>query len=163
MNPIPHEPAPHADVQMAVQADTGRTAANDATLDAPAHSIFDTPLNTLSMADPLRWLAAGWQDFRRAPALGLTYGAFFAAMGWLLLAAFRYAPAYTLALSAGFLLVGPLLCLGLYEASRRLERGERPVITDSLFVWERHIGTLAIFGAGLLGLGVLRRRAGVTA
>ena len=45
------------------------------------------------------------------------------AMGWLLMTVFEHAPAYVLALSAGFLLTGPFFCLGLYQASRRLERG----------------------------------------
>lgn len=128
-------------------------------LDEPAASLFDTPLTPLTLRDPLRWLLLGWRDFLRCPRLGLFYGASFAVMGWLLLTVFRHAPAYTLALSAGFLLVGPWVCLGLYEASRRLERGEQPNLTDSLFVWERHVGQLAIFGGVLLILEMLWARA----
>ena len=44
-------------------------------------------LRQLSFADPLRWLALGWNDFRRAPALGLFYGLCFVIMGWSLLKA----------------------------------------------------------------------------
>src|SRR5690349_13002210 len=73
---------------------------------------FDLVLNPLRPADVLRWLRLGWADFRRAPGIGLFYGSCFAAMGWLLLNVFRHAPAWTLALSAGFLLMGPFLCLG---------------------------------------------------
>ena len=40
-------------------------------------------------------------------------------MGWALLKVFEHAPAYTLALSAGFLLMGPFLCLGLYHVSQQ--------------------------------------------
>ena len=38
------------------------------------HVPFGPPLNTLSLADPWRWLAAGWHDFRRAQAIGLFFG-----------------------------------------------------------------------------------------
>jgi uncharacterized membrane protein len=113
----------------------------------------------LRWSDPLRWLALGWRDFRRCPGIGLFYGTAFAAMGWALLIAFRQAPAWTLALSAGFLLMGPFLALGLYHASRALERGERPDLGDSLLAWEPHIGALAVFGVVLLVLEMLWARA----
>jgi len=122
-------------------------------------SVFDLPLRPLRLTDPLRWLAAGWRDFVRAPGIGIFYGACFAAMGWMLLAMYRQAPAWVLALSAGFLLVGPFMCLGLYDASRRLERGERPDLGASLTAWDTRTGTMAIFGGVLLILEMLWGRA----
>ena len=80
-------------------------------------------------------------------------------MGWALLVVFRHAPAYMMALSAGFLLMGPFLCLGLYQASRRLEQGDRPDLGDSLLAWDQRTGTLAIFGFVLLVLEMLWGRA----
>ncbi|UZG45509.1 DUF2189 domain-containing protein [Caldimonas thermodepolymerans] len=126
---------------------------------APSPSAFELPLRRLAPADPLRWLARGWRDFLRCPGIGLFYGTCFAGMGWALLLVFRHAPAWTLALSAGFLLVGPFLCLGLYEASRVLERGEHPDLGSSLLAWEHSIGTMAIFGGVLLILEMLWGRA----
>jgi uncharacterized membrane protein len=117
------------------------------------------PLRTLSPRSVPRWLRLGWGDFQRAPAIGLFYGASFAAMGWLLLWLFRSAPAYTLALSAGFLLLGPFLCLGLYDVSRRLERGVAVSLGASLVAWKTRSGTLAIFGGVLLILEMLWGRA----
>ena len=62
-------------------------------------SALELPLNTLGWGDPLGWLAKGWQDFQRAPLIGVFYGGCFAAMGWMLLAMFQHAPAWVLALS----------------------------------------------------------------
>ena len=123
---------------------------------APAPSIV---LNPLRVADPLRWLQLGWRDFVRSPGIGLFYGGCFTVMGWLLLVAFEFAPAWVLALSAGFLLMGPFLCLGLYQASHRLEQGERPGFVDSLLAWRHNRGALAIFGFVLLVLEMLWGRA----
>ena len=95
----------------------------------------------------------------RAPAIGLFYGACFALMGWALMAVFTHAPAYTLALSAGFLLMGPFMCLGLYRVSQRLEAGERPDFGDSLLAWDTRVSALAIFGFVLLVLEMLWGRA----
>lgn len=131
-----------------------------ASADAEAeHSAFNLPLRQLHLADPLRWLAAGWRDFIRCPGIGLFYGGCFMAMGWLLMVVFQHAPAYVLALSAGFLLTGPFFCLGLYQASRRLERGEQPDLGDSLLAWDQRTGTLAVFGFVLLVLEMVWGRA----
>ena len=116
-------------------------------------------LRRLSFADPLRWLALGWRDFIRCPGIGLFYGACFMVMGWALLKVYEAAPAYVMALSAGFLLMGPFLCLGLYRASQRLENGEKPDFGDSLLAWDTRTGQLAIFGFVLLVLEMLWGRA----
>jgi uncharacterized membrane protein len=116
-------------------------------------------LNRLDAGAPWRWLKLGWRDFTSAPLLGLFYGACFSIMGGLLALLFRHAPAYVLALSAGFVLVGPFLCLGLYDASRRLECGERPQLAGSLLAWRTRTGTMAIFGTVLLVLEMLWARA----
>ncbi|NDY90209.1 DUF2189 domain-containing protein [Ideonella sp. TBM-1] len=145
VQPLPESPAP-------LTAETaGQTTAHA--------TAFDIRLRPLGWDRPLQWLQQGWADFRRCPALGLFYGACFVVMGWGLLAVFQHAPAYTLALSAGFLLMGPFLCLGLYDASLRLERGETPRLAQSLVAWNRRTGTLAIFGFVLLVMEMLWGRA----
>ena len=141
-----HEPA----------RDPAPDSAGDPAQPTPA---FGTALRPLRWGDPLHWLVLGWRDFARCPGLGLFYGACFMAMGWTLLLMFQRAPAWVLALSAGFLLVGPFLCLGLYHASRQLERGERPDLGQSLLAWEARAGTLAIFGFVLLVLEMIWGRA----
>lgn len=126
---------------------------------ADAPPLFSTQLNRLEIGAPLRWLALGWRDFTRCPRIGLFYGACFVGMGWALVSVFQHAPAYVLALSAGFLLVGPFLALGLYQASHRLEQGEKPALMDSAMAWRNRLSTMGVFGVVLLVLEMLWARA----
>lgn len=150
-------PTPDATPQ--IQSESSPPSPQPDNAAAPPASPFNIELRPLRLRDPFVWLAAGWRDFLRCPGLGLFYGVCFAGMGWLLMLAFRHAPAYTLALSAGFLLVGPFMCLGLYHASRSLERGEAPDLGDSLLAFEARLGTMAIFGGVLLILEMVWARA----
>jgi uncharacterized membrane protein len=125
----------------------------------PSASAFDIPLRTLKVRDIVRWLALGTQDFAHAPFIGLFYGGCFVVMGWALLAVYERAPVYVLTLSAGFLLMGPFLCMGLYRVSQQLHRGGRPDFGDSLLAWTTRTGTVAIFGFVLLVLEMLWGRA----
>jgi uncharacterized membrane protein len=120
---------------------------------------FLVTLRPVAFADPFRWLAQGTRDFLRAPGIGLFFGGCFVTMGWTLLIVFQNAPVFVLGLSAGFLLVGPFLCMGLYFASDLLERGERPRLLDAAMAWRRKLDTLGIFGAVLLVLEMLWARA----
>jgi uncharacterized membrane protein len=138
------------------------------TVSEPDPGIHETPvaayrpdfvLSGLTLGDPLRWLALGWRDFVRCPLIGVFYGACFMIMGWALLWVYEKTPAYVMGLSAGFLLMGPFLCLGLYRASQRLERGEKPAFFDSLLAFRERAGTLALFGLVLLILELLWGRA----
>lgn len=134
-------------------------AVSSAPTPAPGEAPRAISLRPLTVADPLRWLAAGWHDFTRHPGLGAFYGLCFMVMGWLLMLVFEHAPAWTLALSAGFLLMGPFVCMGLYQVSRRMERGEPVSFVDSLTAWRHHGGQMAVFGFVLLVLEMLWGRA----
>ena len=129
--------------------------------DAPTTtSVFSLQLAELTGADPFRWLQLGWFDFKRCPRIGLFYGLCFFAMGHALLAVFQSAPAYVLALSAGFLLMGPFLCLGLYDASKAMQtHSHRPSLQASLLAWRPTKGTMGIFAGVLLILELLWGRA----
>jgi uncharacterized membrane protein len=123
-------------------------------------SIFALRLAELKPSDPLLWLQLGWQDFKRCPRIGLFYGLCFFVMGHALLALFQSAPQYLLALSAGFLLMGPFLCLGLYDASKAMQtHTHRPSLRASLTAWRPTQGTMAIFAGVLLILEMLWGRA----
>lgn len=153
MNPA-EPPSPDAAAPITPPADD--SSSRD---EIPADSAFAIGLRPLSFADPFRWLAAGWRDFRRAPLIGLFFGACFMLMGWCLLGVYEHAPIYTLALSAGFLLMGPFLCLGLYQVSRRLQQGFQPRLLDCLTAWRKRMSQIAIFGTVLLILEMIWGRA----
>ena len=123
-------------------------------------AVFGLPLAELRMRDPIRWIQLGWADFVRCPRIGLFYGLCFFAMGHALMAVFQSAPEYVLALSAGFLLMGPFLCLGLYDASKAMQtHSHRPLLRASLLAWRPTRGTMAIFAGVLLILEMLWGRA----
>jgi len=98
----------------------------------------------------LDWLAAGWSDFRTKPAQSLTYGLAVLALSvlviWGLIAVGL--PSLILPALSGFLVVGPLLAIGLYEKSRRLQAGQ-PVTLASMILAQPRSGGQLVF-AGLL-------------
>ncbi len=103
------------------------------------------PIRTISAVAPFGWIRAGWRDLVRAPLPSLFYGLAFVLMGWLIYAVFRNAYEYAYGLTAGFLLVGPFMATGLYDISRRLERGERVALRDTLTAWRANAGAFGLF------------------
>ena len=90
------------------------------------------PIRRVSPVKVFSWLRLGWRDMWVSPQASLFYGLCFAGMGFLLRIVLSNAPQYLSALSCGFLLLGPLLALGLYDISRRLE-SEKTGMLNSLF------------------------------
>ncbi|MBT3071273.1 DUF2189 domain-containing protein [Rhodomicrobium sp. Az07] len=101
---------------------------------------------------PWAWLAAGWRDLTAAPQISLVYGAVFAGIAWLFLLALALSSALPLILplAGGFLLLGPVLAVGLYEISRRRERGEATSWADITAAIRENGSRLAFFGVALL-------------
>lgn len=104
------------------------------------------PIRRVGMFRPFVWLKLGWGDFRESGGASIFYGACFTAMGLLLNLVLNNAPQYLSALTCGFLLIGPLLALGLYDISRRIEN-VRSGLLGSVFSmrgrWS-NIGVLAL-------------------
>lgn len=109
-------------------------------------------LRAVSMEDPWNWLSAGWRDLQRAPALSLGYGLVFVLIAFAGTTVLWKTGLESLipVLAGGFGLVGPLLAVGLYEISRRLERGEPLNVRDVVFVKTAEPLQLAYMGFALL-------------
>ena len=135
--------------------DTGHCpATSEASESLSSSSVLSTPIAQLSWRDPLNWLRLGWRDVRRSPGAAIFYGGCFWLMGQLLFWVFHHSPADVLALSAGFLLMGPFVCLGLYDISRRWQLHDHwgepvPDLGVSMLAWTSAMGPLSLF-AGLL-------------
>lgn len=109
-------------------------------------------IRQVALERPWAWLAAGWRDIWRAPQVSLTYGALFTVVSMVLtLGLYLAGLEYLLPpLAAGFMLVGPLLAVGLYETSRRLEAGEPVTLRHALLVAIRSPTQLAFLGVVLM-------------
>lgn len=101
---------------------------------------------------PWTWLSAAWQDIGRAPTLSLAYGLLAVASSFILVFGLASAEMHYLVLpmAAGFMLLGPVLAVGLYEASRLIERGERPTIGAVLGAYRRNGTQIAAIGLVLM-------------
>ena len=107
------------------------------------------PVRVVSVGAPFRWLAAGWRDFESAFWPSLFHGLVVACAGLAIAAiAFRFWPILPGAFS-GFVLIAPILATGLYELSRRIERGERPNLAQAIDAWRRGTRPLVWMGVGL--------------
>ena len=104
---------------------------------------------TLSDLRDALWL--GWEDFKAIPSHAIILCVIYPVLGLVL---FRMVLGYSVLpllfpLAAGFTLIGPFAALGLYELSRRRERGEEAAAWDAIQVLRA-----PSFGA-MLGLGTL--------
>lgn len=92
---------------------------------------------TVPAARPWRWVIAGLEDLLCAPSASLAHGlamvlggVVIVVLGWQALS--LLAGAFT-----GFLIVAPMLATGLYDISRRIERGQPPGLLQAFSVWRR--------------------------
>jgi uncharacterized membrane protein len=106
----------------------------------------------LTLEHPVRWLRAGWRDFMRSWPVGLAHGA--AVAGFALLVLVVAGDHFWLLTGAfsGFLLVAPVVAVGLYAVSRELGAG-RPggfrAVRNAWMSWRgqpRHDWRLVVFG-----------------
>ncbi|HKU07822.1 MAG TPA: DUF2189 domain-containing protein [Bradyrhizobium sp.] len=105
----------------------------------------------ISLSDLRDALRLGWEDFKAIPTHAVVLCVMYPVLGLFI---FRMALGASLLpllfpLAAGFTLIGPFAGLGLYELSRRRERGEEPGAWDAV-----HVLRAPSFGA-ILGLGLL--------
>jgi uncharacterized membrane protein len=114
--------------------------------EASTYSIRKIELSDLGEA-----LRLGWEDFKAMPSHAVVVCVIYPVLG---IALFRIVLGYSVLpllfpLAAGFALLGPFAAIGLYELSRRRERGEEVSAWDAF-----HVLRAPSFGA-MLELGTL--------
>jgi len=126
-------------------------AASDSPKQGASSGQLGFPVRRVPLDAPWDWLARGWRDLCALPTASLAYGAFFAVAAWIVLLVLIQLGATALipVLAAGFLLVAPLLAAGLYEMSRRLEKGEQVTARKVFDACAPAIGRLGFFGVVL--------------
>jgi uncharacterized membrane protein len=99
-----------------------------------------------------RWLARGWNDLWAAPGVSLTYGMMFVVAAYLIffgLSALGM-ESLVLPLAAGFILIGPLAAVGLYDVSRRHAAGEPVTMAHALATFRHRAAPLMVVGLSLM-------------
>ena len=96
------------------------------------------------------WLRQGWKDFRVHATASLAYGVLVFLVSLVIVGGlYRFGWDYILFPAlAGFMVIGPIIAVGLYEKSRRIAAGEPVSLSRMIFVRPRS-------GAQILFTGVL--------
>lgn len=113
--------------------------------------------------EAVNWLTAGWHDFRVQPHASLAYGMLvFVASVVVVGALFLFSADYILFPAlAGFMVVGPIMAIGLYEKSRQIAAGEPVSLWRMIFVRARSQRQILFMGVLLCVLMLLWMRAAV--
>ncbi|HET6564671.1 MAG TPA: DUF2189 domain-containing protein [Xanthomonadales bacterium] len=123
---------------------------------------FVAPCRDLKATSPLQWLALGWEDFKAAKSLSLSWGlisvllmALVAWAAWLL-------GSWILLISvlSGFVFIAPLLAFALYSVSRQLRLGMKPTLGSTLRAARAPFSNALVFALVLLVVFLLWARAG---
>jgi uncharacterized membrane protein len=109
------------------------------------------------------WLAAGWRDLIVQPFTSLGYGALVFLVSIAVVAGLFRAgwDAILFPALAGFMVVGPILAVGLYEKSRRIAVGEPVELKSMIFVMPKSGGQILFTGVLLCLLMMVWMRAAV--
>lgn len=94
-------------------------------LPRPRNRVQEQYGRDLKIIAPFDWLRAGARDFFRSPLASLSYGLFvFAISIGFIVGLYEFGFSYVLLPSiAGFMVIGPMIAIGLYEKSRLLAEG----------------------------------------
>ena len=122
---------------------------------------FSAKVNTVPINAPVKWIQLGAEDMKKAPAVSLAYG--FALTLLSILLAYSAWTFGTLGLylgmATGFLLIGPVLAIGLYSFSCQIEQGRRPVFGYCMKEGHGHLKDMLIYSFILLIVFLLWARA----
>ena len=124
-------------------------------MNAPGSETYRLPVNIRRITDVDRsghWLAQGWRDFVATPMVSLAYGGAFVIISMALTVGLRAVglDSLILPLCLGFIMLAPVLVVGLYDVSRRLELGLEVTLRDVFHTFWQHIGQLTAMGIVLM-------------
>lgn len=113
---------------------------------------FVAKSKTLPITAPIQWIQQGAEDMKRAPLVSLMYGLAMTLLSMLIAySSWKFgALGLYLGMASGFLLLGPVLAIGLYSFSCQLEQGRRPVIGYCVREGSSHIKDMLVFSFILL-------------
>lgn len=92
-------------------------------------------VRTITLMQPLHWLALAWRDMLRCGWISLAHGVALAVAGAVIFALAHHRFWLLAGAFSGFLVVAPVLATSLYALSRALERGETADIGVVLKTW----------------------------
>ncbi len=104
--------------------------------------------------NPFDWLAAGWQDLVAAPSVTIAYGLLFFVTSWVIVATLFFVGAEGILFPAiaGWLLVGPILAIGLYHTAQRMAVGKKASIASAIHIKASALQQVGFAGALLMVL-----------
>lgn len=113
---------------------------------------FTAKVNKIPFDAPIEWLRKGAADIRRAPTVSLTYGLALTLLSILVAyISWRFGTlALYLSMASGFMLIGPVLAIGLYSVSRQIETGKTPELGYCFKQGGRYIKDMLVYSFVLL-------------
>ncbi|HPF72555.1 MAG: DUF2189 domain-containing protein [Rhodanobacteraceae bacterium] len=132
-------------------------------VEQPDERGFVVPCARLSVNAPFRWLRRGWADLVRSPRISALFGVIIVVVSVLVSAFAWWLGRFALlaALLSGFVFIAPLIGVGLYSVSRRLEQARQPSFRASHRLAMRVVGQAAVFALLQLVIILLWSRAGM--
>ncbi|VAW96494.1 hypothetical protein MNBD_GAMMA23-1786 [hydrothermal vent metagenome] len=108
---------------------------------------FVAPYHQLETMAAFRWIKLGWQDFKRAPRQSITYGFIIMLLSYISsFCALEFGNFYSvLSLVLSFLLLGPIIAIGLYSISSQLQEDKKPILGYCLREGLSHFGNIGVF------------------
>ena len=119
---------------------------------AQENPAMSSKIEEITLDHPWQWIAKGWNDFTSAPVVSIAYGILFfiSSIGLTMLVFSSDFFAFVPPLTASFFLIAPILAVGLYDNSRRLENNEPTGLVHAITTWRRNSFNLTVMGLILM-------------
>jgi len=113
---------------------------------------FSAKVNIVPVNAPFKWLRQGADDMKKAPGVSLSYGLMLSLLSMLLAyASWQFGTlALYLGMATGFMLIGPVLAIGLYSISCQIEKGHTPVLGRCIKEGGSHLRDMLLYSLILM-------------